>query len=113
MVSVNYSQILLLFLLALELLLRSHCSGVSDPDAHSRQADLLPNIHERYADFEIPINRVVGPPQTVNGIACTEASNPPPNYITIEFDGAAGASYSLNVPLGGGSIPTSKTISLL
>jgi hypothetical protein len=51
---------------------------------------------------------VVGPPQTVNSISCVEGSTPPPGSITIEFDGAADASYTLTVPLDGTFTPTSK-----
>lgn len=52
----------------------------------------------------------VGPPQTVKSISCTQGSTPPPTYITIEFDGAAGAGYSLSVPLNGVYTPTSMSL---
>jgi len=54
----------------------------------------------------------VGPPQTVESISCTQGYAPPPTYITIEFDGAAGAGYSLSVPLNGAYTPTYNALSI-
>jgi len=48
----------------------------------------------------------VGPPQTVTSIACSDTT--PPQRIGVEFDGAAGAKYTLSVPLDGEVIPTSN-----
>jgi len=54
----------------------------------------------------------VGPPQTVKSISCVKGGNPAPTYITIEFDGAADASYSLSVPLNGAYTPTNNVLSI-
>jgi hypothetical protein len=55
----------------------------------------------------------VGPPQTVVSISCVGSyPPPPPTYITIEFDGAAGAGYSLSVPLNGVYTPTNNVLSI-
>ena len=53
----------------------------------------------------------VGPPQTILTIACTTGSPPVKRVptISIEFDGAADAKYTLFVPLNGAVIPTSTT----
>ncbi|KAH8821347.1 hypothetical protein F5884DRAFT_827604 [Xylogone sp. PMI_703] len=55
---------------------------------------------------------VVGPPQTVNSISCTGGSAPPAGSITIEFDGAADAKYTLTVPLDGTFTPTNNVLSI-
>lgn len=56
---------------------------------------------------------VVGPPQTVTAISCSEGYTPPSSvpHISIEFDGAADAKYTLDVPLDGTTVPTSKFVS--
>ncbi|EHK98204.1 hypothetical protein GLAREA_03485 [Glarea lozoyensis ATCC 20868] len=58
---------------------------------------------------------VVGPPQTVISITCTNGSTPPPNSITIEFQGAdpsLGAKYFVTVPLNGQVVPTNNVLSI-
>jgi len=57
---------------------------------------------------------VVGPPQEVVTISCTNGvTPPPPNTITVQFNGANpqdGVFYTLTVPLDGTVIPTSKSL---
>ena len=57
---------------------------------------------------------VVGPPQTIIDISCTEGAAPPraANDITIELIGAADAKYPINVPLGGGPVATNNALSI-
>ncbi|KAG9241781.1 hypothetical protein BJ878DRAFT_210935 [Calycina marina] len=55
----------------------------------------------------------VGPPQTVLSIACNKPVEPPsPVTVDIEFNGAADAKYSLNVPLDGTVVPTNNELSI-
>ncbi|KAH8597705.1 hypothetical protein B0O99DRAFT_507606 [Bisporella sp. PMI_857] len=56
----------------------------------------------------------VGPPQTVTSIACTSANGQslPVPTVSIQFNGAADAKYSLTVPLNGDLIPTNNVLSI-
>lgn len=86
-------------------------SSVSSDTINVKNQCTLNTVDYPPALVEGPKNTwVVGPPQTVTSISCTGTPPPPPNSITIEFDGAdpsLGAKYTLTVPLDGSVVATS------